>query len=81
MSFDFSFLSILSVRTNHRIAVLTCKKAREKLQCLYENIMSHHFRKAVVLKLKQRYKSSTDKFKGPHVAVLQFFRLLVLDVP
>ena len=32
VSFDFSFLSILSVRTNHRITVLTCRKVREKLQ-------------------------------------------------
>ena len=56
VSFDFSFLSILSVRTNHRITVLTCRKAREKLQCLYENRMSHNFRKAVVLKLKLRKK-------------------------
>ena len=75
MSFDFSFLSILSVRTNHRITVLTCRKAREKLQCLYENIMSHNFRKATLQRVP------TDKFKGPHVAVLQFFRLLVLDFP
>ena len=27
-------------------AILTGRQTREKLQCLYENIMSHNFRKA-----------------------------------
>ena len=31
-------------------AILTSRQPREKLQCLYENLMSNNFRKAVVLK-------------------------------
>ena len=65
MSFDFSFLSILSVRTNHRITVLTCRKVREKLQCLYENIISHNFRKVVVLKLIRALSNELIKVELP----------------
>ena len=31
-------------------AILTSRQTREKLQCLYENLMSNNFRKTVVLK-------------------------------
>ena len=31
-------------------ATLTSKKTREKLQCLYENLMSHRFRRRAVPK-------------------------------
>ena len=31
-------------------AILTSRQTREKLQCLYENLMSHNFRKTAVLK-------------------------------
>ena len=31
-------------------AILTSRQTREKLQCLYENLMSNNFRKAAVLK-------------------------------
>ena len=31
-------------------AILTSRQPREKLQCLYENLMWNNFRKAVVLK-------------------------------
>ena len=50
-NFTRSHISSDRVRSGYEI-----RKAREKLQCLYENIMSHNFRKAVVLKLKLRYK-------------------------
>ena len=32
------------------ITVLTSRQPREKLQCLYENLMSKNFRKTAVLK-------------------------------
>ena len=31
-------------------AILTSRQTREKLQCLYENLMSKNFRKTAVLK-------------------------------
>ena len=31
-------------------AILTSRQAREKLQCLYENLMSNNFRRTAVLK-------------------------------
>ena len=31
-------------------AILTSRQTREKLQCLYENLMSNNFRKSAVLK-------------------------------
>ena len=31
-------------------AILTSRQTREKLQCLYENLISKNFRKMVVLK-------------------------------
>ena len=31
-------------------AILTSRQTREKLQCLYENLMSNDFRKTAVLK-------------------------------
>ena len=31
-------------------AILTSRQPREKLQCLYENLMSNNFRKKAVLK-------------------------------
>ena len=31
-------------------AILTSRQAREKLQCLYENLMSNNFRRMAVLK-------------------------------
>ena len=31
-------------------AILTSRQTREKLQCLYENLMSDYFRKTAVLK-------------------------------
>ena len=31
-------------------AILTSRQTREKLQCLYENIMSNNFRRTAVLK-------------------------------
>ena len=31
-------------------AILTSRQTREKLQCLYENLMSNNFRKTAVLK-------------------------------
>ena len=34
------------------ITVLTSRKLREKLQCLYENLMSKHFGKTAVPKKK-----------------------------
>ena len=33
-------------------AMLTSRQMFEKLQCLYENLMSNNFRKTVVLKIK-----------------------------
>ena len=51
------FLKSLSKRPRLRLdlvtvleAILTSRQPREKLQCLYENLMSNNFRKAVVLK-------------------------------
>ena len=34
-------------------AILTSRQTREKLQCLYENLMSNNFRKTAVLKKKE----------------------------
>ena len=34
-------------------AILTSRQTREKLQCLYENLMSNNFRKTAVLKKYQ----------------------------
>ena len=31
-------------------AILTSRQTREKLQCLYENLMLNHFRKMAVLR-------------------------------
>ena len=31
-------------------AILTSRQTRQKLQCLYENLMSNHFPKTAVLK-------------------------------
>ena len=31
-------------------AILTSRQKREKLQCLYENLMSNNFRKTAILK-------------------------------
>ena len=31
-------------------AILTSRQTREKLQCLYENLMSNNFRKTAILK-------------------------------
>ena len=35
-------------------AVLTSRQTREKLQCLYENLMSNNFRKTAVLSKKKK---------------------------
>ena len=34
-------------------AILTSRQTREKLQCLYENLMSNNFRRTAVLKKKK----------------------------
>ena len=36
--------------------ILTSKQTCEKLQCLYENLMSNNFRKTAVLKKKKQSK-------------------------
>ena len=51
-------------------AILTSRQTCEKLQCLYENLMSNNFRKMAVLKktmtckLKLKTKDCTKKFGG-----------------
>ena len=47
-------------------AILTSRQTREKLQCLYENLMSHNFRKTAVLKKNINYKAKDcpKKFGG-----------------
>ena len=51
-------------------AILTSRQTREKLQCLYENLMSNNFRKMGVLKktmtckLKLKTKDCTKKIGG-----------------
>ena len=35
-------------------AILTSRQTREKLQCLYENLMSNNFRRTAVLKKKKK---------------------------
>ena len=51
-------------------AILTSRQTREKLQCLYENLMSNNFRKKAVLKkisiVNENYKAKDcpKKFGG-----------------
>ena len=42
-------------------AILTSKQMREKLQCLYENLMPHNFRKTAPLNMICNPKDSTEK--------------------
>ena len=66
-------------------AILTSRQTREKLQCFYENLMSHNFRRTAVLKkiliVNESYKARdcTKKFGG--VPVLKFLQRLTLDFP
>ena len=67
-------------------AILTSRQTCEKLQCLYENVMSNNFRKKAVLKkninckLKlQKQRIVLKKFGG--VPVLKFLQRLALDFP
>ena len=47
IQFDFSYkIDLVTVFD----AILTSRQKREKLQCLYENLMSNNFRKTAVLK-------------------------------
>ena len=51
-------------------AILTSRQKREKLQCLYENLMSNNFRRTAVLKkisiVNESFtpKDSTEKIEG-----------------
>ena len=44
--YDFYFIDFVTVFD----AILTSRQTREKLLCLYENLMSNNFRKTAVLK-------------------------------
>ena len=41
----FSFSSVIDLVTVFDDIILTSRQTREKLQCLYENLMSNDFRK------------------------------------
>ena len=42
-------------------AILMSRRAREKLQCLYKNLMSNNFRKTAVLKKKNDLKTKATQ--------------------
>ena len=56
--FDLSFTEIIRIKIGQVIIdlvtvfdpILASRQTREKLQCLYENLMSNNFRKTAVLK-------------------------------
>ena len=54
MSFESTLMSSSMFRRIDLVmvfdAILTSRQTREKLQCLYENLMSNNFRKTAVLK-------------------------------
>ena len=52
-------------------AILTSRQTHEKLQCLYENLMSNNFRKTAVLK----------KISIVNVPEHKFLQRLALDFP
>ena len=58
---------------------------REKLQCLYENLMSNNFRKRAVLKkisiVNESYKAKDCPKKFGGIPVLKFLQRLALDFP
>ena len=66
-------------------AILTSRQTCEKIQCLYENLMSKNLRKTAVLKKYQLLTKATKqrivvkKFGG--VPVLKFLQRLALDFP
>ena len=66
-------------------AILTSRQTREKLQCLYENLMSDNFRKTAVLKeisiVNESYnaKDCPKKFWGRNYS--KFLQRLALDFP
>ena len=43
-------------------AILTSRQTREKLQCLYENLMSNNFRRMAVLKKSDLYDDDNDDY-------------------
>ena len=67
-------------------AILTSRQPREKLQCLYENLMSNNFRKTAILKknmnckLKLHSKGFYYQILGA-VTVLKFLQTLASDFP
>ena len=67
-------------------AILTSRQTREKLQCLYENLVSNSFRETAVLeknmncKLKLHSKGFYWQIFGA-LTVLQFLQKLALDFP
>ena len=66
--------------------ILTSRQPREKLQCLYESLMSSNFRKTAVLKrnmickLKLHSKGFYYQILGA-VTVLKFLQTLASDFP
>ena len=75
----FSFKTIKSIRTIDLVsvfdAILTSRQTCEKLQCLYENLMSSNFLRTAVLK-----KNINCKLKV-QIPVLKFLQRLALDFP
>ena len=69
--------------------ILTSRQTREKLQCLYENLMSNNFRKTSLLKKKNmncklNYKLHSKGFYWQifgAVTLLKFLQTLALDFP
>ena len=60
-------------------AILTSREMREKLQCLYENLMSNNFRKTAVLKKKTVTRSILKNRKNVLKAVVVFHCLIAPD--
>ena len=67
-------------------AILTSRQPCEKLQCLYENLMSNNFRKTAILeknmncKIKLHSKGFYYQILGV-VTVLKFLQTLASDFP
>ena len=63
-------------------SILMSRPTREKLQCLYANLMSNNFRKTAVLKTKLKLHSKGFYYKMlGAVTPLKFLQTLTLDFP
>ena len=66
-------------------AILTGRQTREKLQCLYDNLMSNNYGKTAVLNkisiVNYSYKAKDCPKKFGDVPVLKFLQRLSLDFP